>query len=81
MFDALDMLKNGKLTVEEAKAIAGIGQVLVSTAKVEADFLKEVGGIESGFITNSKSAQSGTINEVSSDLPAGYVSRKIHRIA
>ena len=35
LFEAIEMLKDGDLDVEKAKAIKGLGDTIVSTAKVE----------------------------------------------
>jgi hypothetical protein len=44
------LLKEGKIDVYQAKAIAEIGQVIVNTAKVENEFVNQNGGRGSGFI-------------------------------
>jgi hypothetical protein len=38
------------MDIERAKAIADVAQIIVNTAKVEVDFLKQVGGEGTGFI-------------------------------
>lgn len=40
LFDALDMLKKGEITTEQAKAISEMGQVIINSAKVEVDYIK-----------------------------------------
>jgi hypothetical protein len=42
LFDTIEGIKSGKIDVEKAKAITNIAQVLVNSAKVEVDFLKNV---------------------------------------
>lgn len=58
LFETIELLKEGEIDIEKAKAIADIGQVLVNTAKIEVDFLKIVNGNGSGFIpVDSKNEQ------------------------
>lgn len=55
LFETIELVKNGKLDVEKAKAITDIAQVIVNSAKAEVDFLKHVnatGG--TGFISQSE---------------------------
>lgn len=81
LFDALDLLKTGKITVQDAKAIADLGQVLVNTAKIEADYVARTGARDSGFIVhNGKPAISGLISEETKDLPDGVVRRTVHKL-
>ncbi len=41
------------MKIEQAAAIANVGQVIVNSAKVENDHLKITGGLGSGFIPNA----------------------------
>lgn len=50
LFDAIQDLKAGKMDVEKAKVISDLGQVIVNSAKAEADFIKQSGGAGSGFV-------------------------------
>jgi hypothetical protein len=50
LFDAIQDLKTGKMDVEKAKCISDLGQVIVNSAKAEADFIKQSGGTGSGFV-------------------------------
>lgn len=43
--------KENPMDIEQAKAVAQVAQVIVNSAKVEVDFIKEVGGIGSGFMS------------------------------
>ena len=55
LFDTIEQLKSGKIDVEKAKAITGIAQVIVNSAKAEIDFLKNVNATgNTGFISESK---------------------------
>jgi len=42
--------KDNPLDLDRAKAVAEIAQTIINSAKVEVEFLKEVGGKGSGFI-------------------------------
>lgn len=40
LFDAIDAVQNGKITVEQARTIGDLSQVIVNTAKAEIDFAR-----------------------------------------
>lgn len=71
LFEAMQMLKDGKLTVEQAKAISEMSQVVINSAKVEVDYIKANNGGETPFL---ESIGNG-------NLPAGVVSVTRHRLA
>ena len=52
LFETIEMLKDGDMEIDKAKAITNVAQVIVNSAKTEVDFMKVVGGIGngSGFI-------------------------------
>lgn len=50
LFEALEMVKDGDMPLDRAKAVADIAQVIVNSAKVEVDMMKVVHGNGSGFI-------------------------------
>ena len=54
LFEIIEMLKEGDMELDKAKAIADIAQVIVNSAKVEVDFIKVVHGNGSGFIPLDK---------------------------
>lgn len=54
LFETMQALKDGKIDIEKAKAISDIGQVIINSAKVEVDFVKQAGGVGSGFIPDDK---------------------------
>jgi hypothetical protein len=56
LFEIIEMLKEGDMELDKAKAIADIAQVIVNSAKVEVDFIKVVHGNGSGFISLDKRA-------------------------
>ncbi|WP_237173001.1 hypothetical protein [Paracandidimonas lactea] len=71
LFEAMQMLKDGKLTVEQAKAISEMSQVVINAAKVEVDYIKANNGGETPFL-----------EAVGNDnLPPGVVGVTRHRIA
>jgi hypothetical protein len=50
LFAAIDGVKNASMTLEQAKLIADLGQVLVNTAKAENEFLRITGRHDSTFL-------------------------------
>lgn len=50
LFETLEMLKDGDIEIERAKAISEVSRTIIETAKVEIAFLREVGGTGSDFI-------------------------------
>lgn len=71
MFDTLQLLKDKKITVEEAKAMSDIGQTIINSAKVEVDYIRANNGGESRFI-DAAAAES---------FPPGVVGITRHRLA
>lgn len=53
LFDTMEQVKAGKMTVEQAKCIGDIAQTIVNTAKVEVDAAHKCGGRPGEFITGS----------------------------
>lgn len=70
MFEAISLLKEGKLSVEQAKAISDIGKVVIDSAKVEVDYIKANEGGELPFLDAVGN----------NNLPPGVVGRTVHRI-
>lgn len=53
LLDAMDKLMDGKIDIATAKAMADLGQVLVNSAKIEADLMsKDVDFNGTGFMRN-----------------------------
>lgn len=52
LLSVMDMLVEDKISVDRAKAICEIGQVLVNSAKVEVDMMKHTDADGSGFMRN-----------------------------
>ena len=50
LFDAMELLKKGKLDVDQAKAISEMSQIIINSAKVEVDYIRANNGGESSFI-------------------------------
>ena len=59
LFETLEMLKDPDcdLDIQKAKTIAEIGRVLVDSARVEVEFMKESGCIGSGFINDGSTPE------------------------
>lgn len=53
MFDTLAGLKAGTVTVEQAKAISEVGQVIINSAKVEVDYIRANNGGETPFLESA----------------------------
>jgi hypothetical protein len=45
LFESIEMLKNGEMEIDKAQAINGLAQTLVASAKVEVDYIRQVGGM------------------------------------
>jgi hypothetical protein len=52
LFEAMQQLRSGKITVDQANALSQIGQVIVNSAKAEVAYLKETSGTGTGFISD-----------------------------
>ena len=51
LFETIEMLKDGDMEIDKAKAISEVAQVIINSAKVEVNFLKEMGSNRhTGFI-------------------------------
>jgi hypothetical protein len=44
LFETIELLKSGEINIEQAKAVSEVAQVIVNTAKVEVELIKQVGG-------------------------------------
>lgn len=54
LFDAIDKVGSGAMTLDQARLTSDLAQVIVNTAKVEVDYLRATGGGESAFIERSE---------------------------
>lgn len=70
LFGTLRDLRAGKIDIEKAKTINDTAQVLINSAKVEVDYIKQTGAVSTGFIDTSV---------VESTKP-GLTSGRVHRI-
>lgn len=69
LFAAIDGVSNGTLSVEKAKCISDLSQVMVNSARVEAEYVKAVGGdMTSEFL------------EPKSELPPGITGSIVHKL-
>ncbi len=71
LFDVMDGIKAGTVTLEQAQTILSVGQVIVNTAKVEVDYLRATEGGESSFIGTAVGQR---------NLPSGILSITRHRM-
>lgn len=71
LFDAIDGVTTGKLSIDQAKMVSDLSQVIVNTAKVEVDYLRATGGGESTFIDTAAGAD---------NLPPGITGIRQHRL-
>jgi hypothetical protein len=69
LFQAIEGVTNGTLSLEQAKTVSELSQVIVNTAKVEVDYLRAGGTSSSAFI------------EVPEEMPSGITGIVRHRLA
>lgn len=50
LFESIRLLKDGKIDVSQAKAISETAQVIINSAKVELEFMRETGTQGTGFV-------------------------------
>lgn len=60
LFDTLKGIKDGSMTVDQAKVMGEVGQVLINSAKVEVDYIRANNGGKSNFITSDVKQISNT---------------------
>lgn len=68
LFGALEGVKNGTLSVEKAKCISDLSQVMVNSAKVEVENAKVTGRKSGGFL------------EPKTELPPGITGSTVHKL-
>lgn len=55
LFETIEMLKDKEIDIQTAKAISDVAQVIINSAKVEVQFLKEVDASKStNFMLGNK---------------------------
>jgi transcriptional antiterminator Rof (Rho-off) len=74
LFDVIDAVKGGTLDVERAKVVSELARDVISTAKVEVDYLRVTGGGESRFIDTDP------IDPMPEALPNGIVAITRHAL-
>lgn len=74
LFETIDGVKAGTTTVDQAKTISELSQVIVNSAKVEVDYLRATEG-RSAFIPAALDE-----SEEQRELPNGMVRVVQHRI-
>lgn len=84
VFDTIDALKAGNITVDQAKAIAGLAQVIVSSAKVEADYIAAAESAKQPtFLMGSQTLEAPEEYKTlttAGDRHPGYLGSTVHRI-
>lgn len=73
LFETLQGVRDGSISVDTAKAVSELSQNIINTAKVEIDYLKAGGNVTSEFIE---------MKPIEPPVPAGPspVVTRIHRI-
>lgn len=54
LFETIELLKDSEsnhMTIEKAKAIAGISQAIINTAKLEIEFIKAVDTMDGNYVS------------------------------
>jgi hypothetical protein len=74
LFDAIAGVRNGTLSVEQARMIVDISQTVVNTAKVEVEALRVTGGLDSPFLIGTSAGGS----DPSKQLPNGITAIRRH---
>lgn len=59
LFSALAGLKDGSVDIEKARAISGVAQVIINTAKVEVEYAKATGQAGSEFLLSKPALPPG----------------------
>jgi len=73
LFETLQGVKDGTVSVEKARAVADLSQNIINTAKVEIDYLKAGGKVTSEFIEVKQ------IKQLDGSGPQPVVTR-VHRL-
>ena len=60
LFAALKGLRDKSLDIDRAKAISEVAQTVINSAKVEVEYMKEVGGKGSGFLKSESALPSAS---------------------
>lgn len=77
LFATLQGLKDGSMKIETAKAMGDISQVIINSAKVEADFIKANGGGKSEFFSADLTRQ---ISQTSTGLKVIDGNLTVHKM-
>lgn len=75
LFDTMQRLKDGSITIEQAKVMADIGQTIINTAKVEVDYIKAGGGKD-----NSQFIEDASKSNTNNALPPGITGITVHKM-
>lgn len=65
LFDAIEGIKSKSISIEQAKAVADLSQVIINSAKVEVEYAKASGGkIASGFLPDKPAVPGLTVHRM-----------------
>lgn len=74
LFETIQGVKDGTLEIERAKCISDLSQVMVNSAKAEADYAKATGAMGSGFL------EGAPVSTPAGALPNGITGITRHRL-
>ena len=77
LFSTIAGVKAGTVTIEQAKTIGDLCQVVVNTAKVEVDFVRATERRDSAFLVSAPAATT-TITTQANGLPNGILGIRRH---
>lgn len=83
LFDTIDGVKAGTTSIDQAKTIADLSQVIVNTAKVEVDYLRATDDGKSQFLSATADTSNPPLGGGDTDtkvLASGVLSITRHRI-
>ena len=79
LFSTIAGVKAGTVTIEQAKTIGDLCQVVVNTAKVEVDFVRATDRRESQFLVGATAAATAqTVTTPTTGLPNGILGIRRH---
>jgi hypothetical protein len=82
LFNVIEGVRNGDVSLEKARTVADLSQVIVNSAKMEVEFIKATNGKgkASGFL-GREDGDVPALPEPKPDLPPGIIGITTHRIA
>lgn len=80
LFAAIQGVRDGSVSIEQAKTISDLSQVIVNTAKVEVDFVRATERRDSLFLLGSTAQGGPTINTTTRQATSGALPNGINSI-